>query len=71
MVGILGQNNIDKLTKTNVYDLLTNVSDKDQMARILGPDNINKLSGDNVKDLLKYVNKKDDVGWWNKKYYYY
>jgi hypothetical protein len=49
---LLGQDNLNKLSHHNVYDLLLNAPDIKLMANILGQDNLNKLLPNNVYDLI-------------------
>ncbi len=50
-----------ELSGSNVFDLLTNASDKEKIARILGPDNINKLTSINIHVLLLDAPDKDEM----------
>ena len=50
-----------ELSGSNVFDLLTNASDKEKIARILGPDNINKLTSINVTLLLGGASDKVEM----------
>jgi hypothetical protein len=59
MASILGQDNLNKLSHHNVYDLLLNAPDIKLMANILGQDNLSKLSTNNIHDLLSKRNQKD------------
>ena len=61
MVGILGQNNIDKLTNSGVFNLLYGAYDKEKMAEILGSENINKLNSGSVHSLLSKASDKDQM----------
>ena len=56
---LLGQDNLNKLSHHNVYDLLLNAPDIKLMANILGQDNLSKLSTNNIHDLLSKRNQKD------------
>ena len=56
---LLGQDNLNKLSHHNVYELLLNAPDIKLMANILGQDNLNKLSTNNIHDLLSKKNQKD------------
>jgi hypothetical protein len=47
-----------KLTNSDVYSLLRNAYDIEEMARILGKENIDKLSGNTVLGLLRYASNK-------------
>jgi hypothetical protein len=62
MAGILGQNNIDKLTDSGVFNLLYNAPDKEKMAEILGSENINKLTSGRVYSLLSRTSDIDEMG---------
>ena len=49
---ILGEDNINKLTGDQVFELLRDAWRKYEIARILGQNNIDKLTGDQVKIML-------------------
>ena len=49
------------LTSNNVHWLISNATNKDEIAKLLGSENINKLSHDNIFLLLSHATNKDEM----------
>ena len=60
MANILGSENISKLSSDRVYHLLSNATNKDEMAKLIVKHK-KELSDGNVYALLKYAENKDEI----------